>query len=57
MDEIFILQSKKIDPMFGEHKDEWVNVGWTDNRSVAIKWREGSHRDERKQFQTLKKHV
>lgn len=57
MTEIYILQSKRIDCVFGEHKDEWVIDGWTDDFRVAIAWKRSEHRDLRKQFESIKKFV
>lgn len=50
---IYILQKKEIDTMFGEHKDEWVNLSWTANLRVAQQWRDSSHLSERRRFESL----
>jgi hypothetical protein len=45
---MFILQRK--DPT--QPDTSWDVIGWTDDRSIAITWRESSHRDERRIFTT-----
>lgn len=53
MDEIYVLKSKAGD-YFGDGT-EWVITGWTDDPRVAGRWRNSSHRDERRDFDRLKK--
>ena len=53
--EIYILQSKEIDIMFGEHDNEWKNEGWTDDIKIALEWTRRGHRGSHKKFETLEK--
>ena len=35
--------------------NNWEIHGWTDDRQIAIAWRESSHRNERRRFSMLTK--
>jgi len=52
--EIYILL-KMVKDLFGDEPDIFVPVSWTDNLQDAIKWREGSHMLERRDFKRIPK--
>ena len=52
MSDIFLLMRKKMD-VFGDEPDVWEPVSYTLNLQTAIRWREGSHRDEHRDFRYL----